>query len=296
MLTVSEHVGQSVDEAADAIDQTKPVAEEGEDVAFAVFDIETAPLDDETLRRLCSPCDLPAHPGEFDPASVRCGNLGGPTSEKGKAKIAEKRAEHAKALVEYGAVVEQAKADHFAKFKNKAALDATTGRVVAIGIMPCPIMGGGPGIISCDARDSANSLCDEVSGLKLFWQWVGQNIDMQRPMVGLNTHGFDLPFLVRRSWMLGVPVPHGIRQGRYWNSLFIDLANVWTFGAYKEYIGLNDLAHAFGLEGKVEEVDGVAVSGATFYELWRTNRKVAEAYLMADLRIPSELAVRMGVV
>ena len=32
---------------------------------------------------------------------------------------------------------------------------------------------------------------------------------------------------------------------------------------------------AFGLGGKVKEAESVEVSGATFAELWRTNRKVA---------------------
>jgi hypothetical protein len=33
---------------------------------------------------------------------------------------------------------------------------------------------------------------------------------------------FDLPFLIRRSWAWGVPVPM-VREGRFWSRQFIDL-------------------------------------------------------------------------
>jgi hypothetical protein len=248
---------------------------------FAVWDIETGPLDDETLAKLCPPFEPPPHPGEFDPTAVKCGNLG---ADKAKAKIEEKRKEHEAAVRDYAANCERLKVEHFAKFKANAALDATTGHVVAIGIRGC----SESFIIDCD--DDA-----EEAGLRWFWNDVDDFFRQNCPMVGFNTSGFDLPFVVRRSWILGVPIPHGVRQGRFWNPLFIDLMQAWTFG-YREFVSLNTLAAAFGLAGKVDEVDGVAVSGAEFHRLWKENRKVAEAYLMRDLELPAELAVRMGVV
>lgn len=275
-----------------SVTENKPAAADEVSLEdFSVFDIETGPQDEETLLRLCPTVDLPAHPGEFDPDSVKYGN----TKDKvlRAEKLAQCRAAHTAAVRDYADNCARVKVKAFADFKDKAALDARYGRVVAIGVGPCPIMGDGFGIISCDGE---NVLADEFSGLKLFWQWVAQNMEQQRPMVGLNVFGFDLPFLVRRSWILGVSIPSGVRSGRGWNPLFIDLASVWTFGGYKEYIGLNDLAKAFGLEGKTEEVDGVAVSGKDFWHLWRSNRKVAEAYLMQDLKLPALLAVKMGVV
>ncbi len=283
MLTVCEE--RELDEV-DGVDgaeaaEAAPVAEISSGTDFAVFDIETGPLDDEALLKPCPPFVAPAHPGEFDPAAVRYGNT--KDADKRAAKLKEEQDKHAAAVKDYDATVGKARDEWFGKFKASAALDATTGRVVAIG------MALDVGIIlDCDGDK-------EAEGLRRFWDYVATWLQMQMPMLGFNIIGFDLPFLVRRSWILGVPVPHGVRQGRYWNPLFVDLLDVFRLGS-RDFISLNNAAKAFGIEGKVEEVDGVVVSGATFYQLWRTNRKVAEQYLLADLRVPAELARKMGVV
>uniref|UniRef100_A0A6M3KVA9 Uncharacterized protein n=1 Tax=viral metagenome TaxID=1070528 RepID=A0A6M3KVA9_9ZZZZ len=59
---------------------------------------------------------------------------------------------------------------------------------------------------------------------------------------------------------------------------------------------LRALCPAFGLPGKVTEVDGVEVSGKTFYQVWRANRAAAVEYLRGDILLPVELARRMRVV
>ena len=275
MLTIMEQLDSENREQGQEIQR-----ELDQEVSFACFDIETAPLDDDTLRKFCPPCDVPAHPGEFDPAAVKYGNTKDPA--KRAEKLKEEQEKHARAVKDHDTNVAQAQTDWFAKFKDRAALDATTGRVVAIGVT----INSSSTIIDCEHEDE---------GIGLFWRWVEGRMLTQMPMVGWNTHGFDLPFLIRRSWILGVPIPLGVRKGRYWNDLFVDLMQHWMLGS-RDMVKLDVAAKAFGIDGKVEQVDGVAVSGATFYQLWRENRNVAEAYLMADLRIPAELAVRMGVV
>jgi hypothetical protein len=49
-----------------------------------VFDIETGPQPEDRLRELCPPWEAPPHPGKFDAAAVKLGNL------KDAVKIAEK--------------------------------------------------------------------------------------------------------------------------------------------------------------------------------------------------------------
>jgi len=250
------------------------------------FDIETGPLPDEQLRPLCPGFVPPPHPGEFDPSAVKCGNIGGPTSEKGKAKIEEARKAHEDLVKRYAADVAAAKEKHFAAFKSGAALDATTGRVVAIGLCRADQMDS-PGIIDCDQ--------DEEDGLGKWWGWVEDALLDRLPLVGFNVCHFDLPFLIRRSWLLGVPVPTGLRKGRYWSDLVVDLMQVWGFHG-RDLIGLDKLAKAFGLDGKVTEAGGVAVNGAAFAEVWRSNRKTAELYLHQDVMLCVRLAERMGAV
>jgi hypothetical protein len=61
-------------------------------------------------------------------------------------------------------------------------------------------------------------------------------------------------------------------------------------------IGIDKLAKAFGLQGKVTESDnGQSVSGADFHKLWRSDRATAEKYLRQDVLLCQRLAERMGV-
>jgi hypothetical protein len=256
------------------------VVEGGE---FAVFDIETGPLCDEALRLLCPPPKLPPHPGEFDPASVKYGNT--KDAVKRAEKLADYKSAHELAVKNFDANCVKAAAECFDKFKEDAALDATTGRVVAIGLR----FQAATNIIDCDGDK-------EEDGIHCFWAYVAYCLRENIPMIGWNSNGFDLPFLVRRSWILGIPIPFGVRQGRYWSPLFIDLMRVWGFDQPGQFAKLDVVAKALGLEGKVEEVDGVAVSGATFYQLWRENRAVAETYLLQDIALPGILAKKIGVV
>src|SRR5690349_25148701 len=96
-----------------------------------VFDIETAACADDQIRQFCPEFVPPAHPGEFDVASVKYGNL------KDEAKRAMKRDEcrdaHAAAVANYAADVEAKRAEHWERFKANAALDPLTGQIIAIG-------------------------------------------------------------------------------------------------------------------------------------------------------------------
>lgn len=264
------------------------------DLEFAVWDIETGPLADDVLDKLCPAFVPPPPPGEFDESAVKYGN----TKDKDKraAKLAECRADHAASVEGYAAKVEADRASHCLKFKEKAALDATTGRVVAIGT-------ASSGMGSAMIFDGGATADDEEACLCRFWAWASSCLQTHRPMVGFNIHAFDIPFLRQRSWILGVPIPLGVMQGRYPNPLFIDLMKEWTCHQAGKLIKLDTVAKACGLNGKASgqftlpSGEVVTVDGENFYKAWGRPecRKWAEEYLMADLRIPMELASRMGI-
>jgi len=214
-----------------------------------VFDIETGPLPTADILAVSPP---------FDADAVKVGNLG---PDKAAAKVGAARKKHV------------------AKILDRAALSASTGRVLAIGY-------GHNGIVSIDGRS-------ERQVLLRFWETFRKHERADALMVGHNIFGFDLPFLVRRSWLLGLAtkVPPSVRQSdRYWSPVFFDTMICWRLGDYREYVSLDTLAKAFGIEGKLP-----GVSGADFARLWDEDREKALAYLRQDIEVTTNVARRMGI-
>lgn len=227
-----------------------------------IFDIETMPLDDATLQSLCPP---------FDPASVKVGNL------KDQAKIDAK--------------IEAARTEHESSFIERAALDATTGRVLAIGMLNTA--NGKRAIL-----DATKPLLEETV-LVRFWEKCLACRKSNHSMVGLNIFEFDLPFLVRRSWILGVPVPREVLPtGRWWDSMFVDLRDKFTLGQWqsKPAANFNAMAKAFGTSGKPVDENGEEINGKDFHKLWESDRDKAVAYLLSDLEQPAIWAEKMGII
>lgn len=158
-------------------------------------------------------------------------------------------------------------------FKRRAALDATTGKVLAIGLK----------------SEKGTVILDSVNEDKLlteFWAKASACETAGRSLVGHNVLNFDLPFLARRSWMRGIDFEmprHCIK----------DTMKVWGCNCYGETIGLDRLAKALGLPGKTE-----GVSGADFARLWNgepEEQQLARQYLLTDLEVTWNVANRLGV-
>lgn len=251
-----------------------------------VFDIETGPLPPDELWKIVPPFD-PATLKEFpafDPASVKYGNI----------------KEEAKRLEKFNAVFDQYQADaaaHAAKNAtakddyeraviDRAALDPTTGRVLAIGMFDTKESDCEITFIDGEGNEAA----DERSLLRDFWS-LASLANNSCLLVGHNITGFDLPFLIRRSWLLGVEIPPGIfTGGRFFAPHIIDTMRVWACGNYGRdtFTKLDTLAKAFGLGAK----NG---NGAEFAALWATDRTAAAAYLRNDLELTWNIARRMRI-
>ena len=210
-----------------------------------IFDIETGPESDEVLA-LMEP--------EFT----------APANYKDPFKIAEK-------------VEEQREA-----WRSKAALCATTGRVLAIGIADKE------GVELLSVNDEPDDIVTEKDIIKEFWQIACPHGKWQC-LIGFNSNRFDIPFLVRRSYKLRISVPSGVTNGRYLNGRFIDLIEAWKVGDYQASISLDRLAKHLGCGAK----NG---SGADFAELLKTDRESALEYLKNDIRMTQAVAERMGVI
>ncbi len=183
---------------------------------------------------------------------------------------------------------EAQKATAWQDFVDKAALSPITGRVLAIGFASdkgAKVVDGGG---------------DEAALLAEFWGMYAKsrsNKPAPRRMYGWNIHGFDLPFILRRSWLHGVAIPRGVRDDndRYWDSVFVDLMQRFSAGEWKAYTKLGVAAKFLGVGDK--PADGT--TGADFARLWfgtEEEKEKAKAYLLNDLEMTRLVGLRMGVV
>lgn len=238
------------------------------------FDIETGPCPWEEIEQFYEPPEpLP----EWDENMVAYGNLKDPV------KRSEKRG---KVLADYLAKVDRFDADcqqHKEDWINRAALSPLTGQVLAIGSvagldMPVEIYGG------CNMT--------EGSILECFWAAYARVVSEGGKLIGWNIFGFDLPFLIVRSWKLDVDVPEGIMVNkRYWSPLFIDLMVEFACGT-RSMTKLDVAARFFGVGGKPDGVDGGAFAG-----LWNNpeTRPQAIEYLNNDVYMTAAVARKMGI-
>lgn len=260
-----------------------------------IFDIETEPLDEQSLRELCPVIDESEFEvGEFDPSSVKLGNL--KDEAKIEAKIEAKRAEH-KALQDSSKQrCEAARKEQWEKFLSGATLNAAYSRTLAIGFYSLE-----KDRFICSAVETGE--VDEGELLRAFWYRAVQCIQNQRKMIGINIFSFDLPYLFRRSSICGIEVPNAVLKDRIgkwpaWHPTFVDLRKVWlNTSSYNDAkSSYQTLAHAFRTGGKVTQDD---IKGGDFWKFWRgtpEQREVAMAYLEQDVRQPAVWAERMGIV
>jgi predicted PolB exonuclease-like 3'-5' exonuclease len=174
---------------------------------------------------------------------------------------------------------EKIEADISAKrqaYRDKAALDPYSGRVIAIG----------------RATDDQEIICEHFNGessaerdiVDDFWELYREN--PSHMFCGFNILNFDLPFLIRRSFCLGVQVPKDVNgvfnfastNGRRMGPRFLDLMDFWKLGNYQDRISLSNFAVHCGFKPK----DG---SGKDFAGLLRTDNKEAIRYLKNDVSL-----------
>jgi len=257
---------------------------------YVVFDIETGPLPDNELEPLAPPFDRGKVKGveilekEYEPKvdkRIKKAEIIAERIERGRIKFAEDVAK----MVQK---VEDARIKQFSKFRDGAALKAETGKVLAIGYF--------------NNRIQIDGRCEQDQLLK-FWDVASEVTDRGNRMIGFNIFGQrfqpnsekdirfgDLPFIVRRSWILGLSFPlEKFFDGHYWSRTFVDILEVWRVGRYGDLISLDRLAKALKVGSKPD-----GISGKDFARLWEENRNQAKAYLANDLKMTRACAERLG--
>lgn len=235
---------------------------------FLAFDIETAPMAAEILEPLVPP---------FDPSEVKVGNL------KDPAKVAEKIAE--------------AEVKHKVRFIQDAALSPLTGQVCAFGVRTwfAGNVGSPDETENLVVAQTPVTNLEETILLKAFWEtWTTSTNGGRTIWVGHNVLDFDLPFLVIRSRLLGIPVPGDLVRfagHKYSFSLrVVDTRNLFALGR-----NLRDLKTSLGYLGGLMGLGGKNGDGKDFASLVNENNEAARAYLARDIELTALLAVRLGI-
>ena len=237
----------------------------------AIFDIETSPkssvLDGFFM-------DTPV----FRETDVKVGNL--KDEAKIAAKIEQAKIDHEKVVSDYTEAV-----------TKKCCLDADYGHVVAIGVMYLDEA------MKPTRTDILSGTKDgEATMLQGFWRAFEKIRGSYGQMFGWNIQNFDLPFLIKRSWHLGVEVPSdAVDKYRFFHPVFIDLMKVYTFGGFGKdaYCKLEKACTAFGFI----QPEGLKVTGGIFWREWASGdaerMEEAKRYLQNDLDMT--LAVACGI-
>jgi hypothetical protein len=173
-------------------------------------------------------------------------------------------------------------AEHEADVMEKAALDPLLSTVCAVGVIY------GDGEMFEFAVDKQKDF-DESALLGTIWNHIRHCLNDQGRIVGFNTHGFDLPYLINRSWILDVPICESVLKGKWWSEFSIDLADKWRVGRKDSYVSLDRLARAMNVGQK-------SGNGKDFATLLDTDFGKAIDYLRNDLTLTLKIAQRMGVI
>ena len=238
---------------------------------YVAFDIETESLPREHVLSFSKPFKV------FEPSKIKTGDC--KTDEAKACKIACAKSAHDAEEREY--------LDNAA---SRGALNPDTGRVLSIGfrdaIQHQLLL---PHLI--DPTEKADPDKVEWHMLAAFWaRWEGFRDSGM--LLSWNGAGFDLPFLVRRSWILKVPIPHWVRRGRWWDDSHVDLMRLWNNYDPNAYTKLDHAARVLGLGSKSDQ----EVSGGSFAPFYReggAKRELAIRYAIKDLELTAALGERM---
>lgn len=135
----------------------------------------------------------------------------------------------------------------------------------------------------------------ELTMLEMFWRRTAELIRLAKldgisRMVGFCIKKFDLPFLWRRSMLLGSPPPREVTTGKppyLWEKPYVDMQEIWQAGRREDTPSLAHLLRAFDLEPKNGD-------GGLFYQMWNADPTRAVEYAIQDIQCEYQLGGKMG--
>jgi hypothetical protein len=173
-------------------------------------------------------------------------------------------------------------AEKKAESLNTAALDPDYGKIISISM--CTL--SRPEIIGvlCSPRDPIHPAANEATSEKViiesFWN---EYYFCAGVSCGYNIIGFDLPYLMRRSFDLGIKVPIAPSLAKYQTYPTIDLMGIlYNWGTAK---GLKFVCKRYGIENPLPDLDGSQVKDM--------DAETLRAYSANDVHLVVELYKKM---
>lgn len=174
-----------------------------------------------------------------------------------------------------------------AAFLERAALDPITGQIL------CFTSGYDNDPPACFFNEAGNPSNPFLKGteamivtkaLCLFEDCAQESV----PVVGFNSKGFDLLYLIRRAFILGIPVSKAVwKMSDKYSDASIDLLQIWLAGS-RDYAGqsLARVCKACGLGEKNGD-------GKDFAGILKMDPKSARDYAINDVILTQKLADRL---
>lgn len=173
-----------------------------------------------------------------------------------------------KDVIKIASYKEEAKA----KIIEKMALDIDYAQIRAIGIAQ-------------DYNAPMTRLVHNIEEEKETLKWFWDNAYEYFRFCGYNIRGFDLPIIIRRSWILCVIPSKNFNLGRGSKEI-VDLMQLFYHEGYapgsQKYRSFKNVCKMYGINNFLPDIDGSMVSSMTDEELI--------AYNTNDIRMTQELA------
>lgn len=172
---------------------------------------------------------------------------------------------------------------------RKLNLSAFTAQVIAIGMLN-PESNAGKVFYQSPEKTSFTSedkLIEFVSGTEVeILRWFWETIPKYDQFITFNGRGFDCPFLLVRSSILGVKPTRNLMPFRYSSKEHCDLLEQFTFYGVARKYNLDFYCKAFGISTPKDK----GITGLELGELFRAGRykEIAE-YCMGDVQATTAL-------
>jgi len=169
-------------------------------------------------------------------------------------------------------------------YTEKAALHPETGRILCIQYY----QRNGTPVLDDGGRGNGKLHGElEIAMLTRFWETYKAAQSLLINMVGFNILRFDLPFFIKRSWKLGVEIPHPAYAGNRADAgIFRDLILHVGCGNRDQEMSLAAICRFLGLPEKGDE-------GKRFHKLWfgtPEEHMQARQYAINDVLLTADVA------